>query len=393
ALKDHIHQLKNELDKNTATFTNLKEQMALQESRHQDELASKEEGFQKQLQDQKTRLEKELANTKEIRSQAVDLERKVEDISEQFTEERQALQSIVKIGELMSVSLRPEEIARRACQIPLNFIGCKRSFTFLRDPDSDCFVPVHGLGFDRSGMTLLKATKLRAGEFPILTDLFQRKSAVLIDDCRKSPNEGKVHIGDGQVETFRCATPLLSDAYIERFQIYSLLAIPFISKGELTGVMFVDFGLVRHRFSSVEILAMDGLGQLIGISLDNIYTHQDTSKRLLALERQARTTSALEEIEEAVASTNQTERMIETVLSEAPRVIGCEGVSVLLADKQAGGFYVLGDLENLKRNEGIIPFVQTSFHGILRADQILYRPNLESEGGLARLDLDLLKHG
>ena len=329
----------------------------------------------------------------EVESIAEDLRKQMDEMTDQLEEESHALQSIQKIGEIMSIALQPEEVLMRVCQIPIDFIGCKRSATFLLDLNSDCFVPIHSRGMQTALLAAFKALKFREHEMPLLQELRYRKRPIVIDDCRKFPSKARVYIGNGSTEAFDSSSPLVSKEYVEKFGTPSLLAIPFISKGKVLGVMLMDYGSIQHRFSDTEISSMDGFGQLIGAALDNIRTYQETSKRLLSLERNTGTSVVLKEIEEAVFSTNEVELIFGAVISMVPRAMGSEWVSVLLVDKLADGFYVLGNLGNLIRGKGMIPSDQTNFNGVLRVDQVLYRPNLQSEGNLSQLDHHLLSHG
>ena len=228
---------------------------------------------------------------------------------------------------------------------------------------------------------------------PLLAELISRKRPIAVEDCRRSPSVAKVFTGNNSSEIIENSIPLVPREYVDRFETFSILAVPFISKGTVLGIMFSDYGSVKHSFTDMEIAVMDSLGQLTGAALDNIRSYQDAENRLLTLERQSGTDTVLRELDEAIFSTNEAEQIVGSVINMVPRVIGCEWTAVFLVDSYAKGYYVLGNMGNVIRGKGTIPYEDTIFSGVLRADQILHRPNLQSEHYLSPLDQVLLSHG
>lgn len=311
-------------------------------------------------------------------------------------EETQALLSILKTVQLMDTTLPLDEVVKRACQIPLDCFGSQRAAAFLWEDESASFVPVYSLGLKASLITAFGVSRLRGIDMGVLTELLAKGSTLVIENCWKNPTQGKVYVGEGTVESFESPFPFLPRDFIERFEIYSLLVVPFTCRGKILGVMFVDYGNSLHEFSIAEVAAMNGLGQFIGTSLDNIQRQEASTQRLLKLERQTETGSVLKNINGAITSIHQPEPMIGTVLGMVPRVIPCDWVSVLLRDKPARGFYVvgnLGDLSNLVHGKGTIPFEYVNGVADLQTDHILHRANLEAEGRTSALDLYLVSHG
>lgn len=374
ALKGHIQYLTEQLGANKESLTaakQIEQRLALREA---------------EVLQLKTRKE-------EVEAVAENLKSEVARTGERLKSEAHVIGSIAKIQGFISVSLQSDEILRRVCQIPVDFIGCRRSATFLYDAHSESFIPVHSVGMHSALIPVFKSTAFREQDMPLLRELVSKKRPIVLEDCRKSPTKAKIYRGKGSLETFQSDSPLLPREYVERFETHSLLAVPFISKGKVSGLLFVDHGSVQYRYPDSEVAAMDSLGQLVGTVLDNSRIYQETLKRLLDLERNAGTASVLKQIDEAIFSTNEVQQIFESVIGTIPRVIGCEWASVLLVDPYAKGYYIMGNLGRLIRGKGTIPFEQTHFNGVLRADQVLHRPNLQSEPTLSALDLHLLSNG
>jgi GAF domain-containing protein len=376
-LRDHITEL-------TKQLSSSRQAMA---SRDQlDEKLSSKEGELSRL----------AAKNSEIHTRSEALRHKAEGMSEQLGDETQAHMSVLTTVQLMDTNLPPQEVVKRACQIPLDCFGFQRSAAFLWEEESASFMPVHSLGIKASLISAFGASRLRGMDLPVLTELMSKGRTLVIENCWKAPTQGKVYVDDKRIESFESQFPFLPKGYIERFEIYSLMAVPFASKGRVLGVMFVDYGNNPHDFSAAEIAAMNGLGQFIGTSLDNIQRQQATTQRLLELERLTETESVLKDIEAATSSIYQPEPMIGAVIGMIPRVIACDWVSVLLRDKPARGFYVLGnlgDLSELAYGKGTIPFDYVNGAADLRDDNILHRANLETESRTSALDLYLVSHG
>lgn len=310
--------------------------------------------------------------------------------------EMRSLLPILKTIQLMDTHLAPEEVVRRACQIPLDWFGCQRSAVFLWDDKSASFAPVHSLGMKSSLIAAFGASRLRGTDLPVLTQLLSKGSTLVIDDCWKSPTKGRLFTADGRIESFESPFTFLPKDFIERFEIYSIMAVPFAYKGKILGVQFVDFGNNPHEFSEFEITFMNGLGLFVGTSLDNIQRQQTTTERLLNLERRTETESVIRDIEGILASMDQPEPVIGAVIGMIPRVIACDWVSILLRDKPAGGYYVLGNLGNLSDlvyGKGTIPFDYLNGAAHLQNDRILHRANLETESKTSPLDLYLVSQG
>jgi GAF domain-containing protein len=321
---------------------------------------------------------------------------KKEDVLEPLKDETQALLSLLRTVQLMDTNLSPEEVVKRACQIPLDCFGLQRSAAFLWDEESASFTPVHSLGIKASLISAFGASRLRGMDLPVLTEMLSKGRTLVIENCWKLPTRGKAYIEPGKIEQVESPFPLLPKEYVERFELYSLLAVPLACKGKVLGVLFVDHGNTPHEYSETEVAAMNGLGQFIGTSLDNIQRQQATTRRLLRLERVTETESVLRDIDSAISSIAQPEPMIGTVIGLIPRVIACDWVSVLLRDKPARGFYVmgnLGDLSDLVYGKGTIPFDYVNGAADLQDDHILHRANLETESRTSALDLYLVSHG
>ena len=358
----------------------------------------------KEIQTSKNQLEQRLsireAEVSQLNIKRESLEAEVGDLKSEMTTlkekveaETQVFQSLAKVREIISVSLQPEELLKRVCLIPAQIMACQRAATFIRDPASNAFVPVHASGLNQTLIPVFKAIKFAERETPLIDELVSRKRPIFLDDCRKVPTRAKVYNEDGSMETIMGSLPFVPKDYVERFGTHSLLAVPVISRGKIAGIFLVDFGSVRHQFSKTEVAPMESLAQLVGAALDNIHVFHDNSRRLLELERQAGTATVLKEIDESVFSTNEAEQIIGSVINMVPRVIPSEWTSVLLADRLSKGYYVIGNLGHLVRGKGTIPYEHTTFNGVLRADQVLHRPNLRNETQLAELDHHLLSHG
>jgi len=307
-----------------------------------------------------------------------------------------AFHSILEAVQLMDDTLPLEEVIKRGCQIPLDYFGCQRIAAFLWEENSASFVPAHSLGLKASLTAAFGATRLRGIDLAVLTELLSKGSTLVIENCWKSPTRGKVYIDEGKVETFESHFPFLPKEFIEQFEIYSLLVVPFTCRGKILGVLFMDYGSTLHEFSESEIAAMNGLGQFLGTSIDNIQRRQFITQRLLKLERLAETGSVLRNIDGAIASLYQPEPMIETVLGMIPRGIACDWTSILLRDKPARCFYVvgsLGPLSDLVQGQGTIPLEYVNGASGLQNGHILHRANLETESRTSPLDLYLLSHG
>ncbi|MBI3610574.1 MAG: HD domain-containing protein [Nitrospirae bacterium] len=396
ALKNMTAQL--DIEKKASSNAALLEANLKRAERRIDDLISTNQALKGHIMELSKQLmssQQDLASS-EIHARSEALRQNAEGAAEQLRNETQALVSILKTVQLMDTILSPEEVVKRACQIPLDCFGCQRSAAFLWEEDSASFIPVHSLGMKASLISAFGASRLRGMDLPVLTELLAKGSTLVIENCWKTPTKGKVYVGDGRMESFESPFPFLPKEYIEQFEIYSLLAVSFASRGKVLGVLFVDYGNTPHEFSETEITAMNGLGQFVGTSLDNIQRQQAATQRLLKLERLTETGSVLRDIEAAISSIYQPEPMIGMVIGMVPRVIACDWVSVLLRDKPAGGFYVLGkldDLSDLVYGKGTIPFDYVNGAADLQADRVLHRANLETESRTSALDLYLVSHG
>jgi response regulator RpfG family c-di-GMP phosphodiesterase len=377
ALRDHITELTKQLISSR--------QASVMPDQAVEKLPSKEED-----------LSRPAAKNSEIHARSEALKQKAEATPDQGRDEAQTLMSMLKTVQLMDTHLPPVEVVKRACQIPLDCFKFQRSAAFLWEEESASFVPVHSLGMKASLISAFGASRLRGTDLPVLTELMSKGRTLVIENCWKAPTRGRVYVDDDRIESFESQFPFLPKGYIERFEIYSLMAVPFAAKGRVLGVMFVDFGNNPHDFSATEIAAMNGLGEFIGTSLDNIQRQQATTQRLLKLERLTETESVLKDIQAATSSIYQPEPMIGAVIGMIPRVIACDWVSVLLRDKPARGFYVLGnlgDLSDLVYGKGTIPFDYLNGAADLQDESILHRANLETESRTSALDLYLVSHG
>lgn len=352
----------------------------------------------------KTQLEQRLvlreAESDQLRSKLEELEGELKTamaslaaVTDKQTAEDRISRSMGEIRDVISVTLQPEELLRRICRIPPHFISCHRCVTYLYDPAGQCFVPVGSSGLGQALLPYFKATKLDEREVRLVEEVVARKRPVFVEDCRKAPGTAGIFSEDGSVRTVESRLPFLPKGYLERFGSESVLTVPIVSRGRVSGLLLMDFGSIPHSFTEAEVAAMEGLAQLVGTALDNVRVFGDNSARLLELERRTGMESVLKEMDEAVSATNEAEQIIGSVIHFVPRIIPSEWTSVLLVDRVANGYYIIGNLGELIRGKGTIPFEQTTFAGALRPDQVLHRPNLRTEGHLAELERHLLSHG
>ena len=123
--------------------------------------------------------------------------------------------------------------------------------------------------------------------------------------------------------------------YLEREGCRQVVTLPLIAKGNLVGA--INLGTRTPRtFTSEQLSLFAAVGQQIGVAVDNARLYEAEQQRLEEAERRQQVAEGMREILAALNSRQSLEAMLDLIVTQACRVLGSDGASLLRQEGKAG---------------------------------------------------------
>ncbi len=168
--------------------------------------------------------------------------------------EADLLKSLLWASEQMSNSMEIDELLQLIVEFTPKLISLNRCTIYLWDEERREFIPRISHSPDRVERTAQVAAFY---SMTIKPEVLPELSARLINE--KVP----IIIKDAE------SNSLLPDHFVDTFKIKSMLIVPLLCKGELTGVMTLDHIKERHHFTPKEIKLAMILGTHAALAIKN----------------------------------------------------------------------------------------------------------------------------
>ncbi len=168
--------------------------------------------------------------------------------------EADILKSLLWASEQMSSAMEIDELLQLIVEFTPKLINLNRCTIYLWDEDKREFIPRISHSPDRDERTAQVAAFysmiIKPENLPELTArLINEKVPIIIKDAKSSS--------------------LLPDQFVDTFKIKSMLIVPLLCKGELTGVMTLDHIKKHHHFTPKEIRLAMSLGTHAALAIKN----------------------------------------------------------------------------------------------------------------------------
>jgi PAS domain S-box-containing protein len=169
-------------------------------------------------------------------------------------DEADLLKSLLWASEKMTDAMEIDELLQLIVEFTPKLINLNRCTIYLWDEEKREFIPRISHSPDRDERTAQVAAfysmTIKAESLPELSArLINEKVPIIIKDAKSSS--------------------LLPDQFVDTFKIKSMLIVPLLCKGELTGVMTLDHIKKHHHFTPKEIRLAMSLATHAALAIKN----------------------------------------------------------------------------------------------------------------------------
>jgi predicted ATPase/serine phosphatase RsbU (regulator of sigma subunit)/tRNA A-37 threonylcarbamoyl transferase component Bud32 len=175
------------------------------------------------------------------------------------------LSSVIKFSQAISGEIVTERLLKKLMKIVIENGGAQKGYIIL-NREGELSIEAEG-NADKSKVNLIKSTTVNKSSMipvSIINYVERTKEEVVLSNARTDKQFG-------------------DDAYIKHYKPLSLLAIPFIQKGKLNGILYLENRIISGAFTRQRIEVLKLLSAQIAISLENARLYEqleDYSKNL-----------------------------------------------------------------------------------------------------------------
>lgn len=183
------------------------------------------------------------------------------------------LYTVIKASQAIAGEIELERLLRQMLLIMFENAGAQRGALILKEADEWV---IQAQGDVDSGIDVLQAVKLRNSTYVavgMVHEAARSRNSLVLDNASSS--------GD-----------YIYDPYIARHQIKSVLCMPLINQGALSGILYLENNLATHAFTAKRLELLNLLSAQMALSLDNARLFQQA--QLEIAERKVAEKSLLE---------------------------------------------------------------------------------------------------
>ncbi len=208
-----------------------------------------------------------------------------------------------------------DEVIETVVHLMPMLVGVDRCAILLWDEPTEAFVPIAAYGLSPAQQATFDQWRIAPGDEPAFDDLRVDMAPIFIYDVT--------------------ADPRLSGAAVWALGFESLLVLPLLGQGEALGAMLIDYGGDWLELGTVGTLHDERLAIVQGIALQTAATIEVTALRE-AQQEEAYVSAALLQVAQTVASLNDLDDILSTIVRIVPILVGVErGIVFLWNDEQS----------------------------------------------------------
>ena len=240
----------------------------------------------------------------------------------------EATQSLTNLNELLStvVHITPMLVGVKACML------------YMLDEDG-AFAPVAASGLGSEQRREFERWRFAPGDVPALDRLVSEKRAMILHDESEDPRLASI-----------LSAGMESDM---QFESELLVLAPLAARGEVLGVILVDYSNDQPDGSSIEELLDERLAIIQGIAHQTA-TAVENIRLIKAQKEEAYVSVALLQVAQAVVSTNELDEILGAIVRITPILVGVKRALIYIWDDSLS-VYRLAQAYGIPRNAGEQP--------------------------------------
>jgi sigma-B regulation protein RsbU (phosphoserine phosphatase) len=204
-----------------------------------------------------------------------------------------------------------DEVLETVARLVPTLVGTDRCAILLWDELAATFVPGAACGLSMAQQVAFEQWRIAPGDEPAFDDLRLKKAPIFIYDVT--------------------ADSRLSGAVVWALGFESLLVLPLLGQGEVLGAMLVEYQSDWFELDTVGTLHDERLLIIRGVALQTAAVIENTGLRE-AQQEEAYVSAALLQVAQAVASSNNLDDILSTIVRIMPMLVGVERCLISLWD-------------------------------------------------------------
>jgi len=227
-------------------------------------------------------------------------------------EEAWATTVLLQVAEATSRLSNLDDVLTTVVRLIPMLVGVDRCGLLLWDKNVQVFLPAQAYGLTHEQEITFSTLRFAPGD------------ALALDEVRltKSP---RVLSGDELASS-------MPPTMIEAFDIRNLLILPLLARGQVVGVMLVDYIEGSARFTERKVTMISGIANQAAIAIENAQFYA-------AQQEEAYVSTALLQVAEAVGSITDLDDILSTVVRITPILVGVKRCTIFLWDSDKGVFF------------------------------------------------------
>ena len=270
--------------------------------------------------------------------------------------------SIIKSSQMISQEVHLNQLLENMLRIIMENAGATKGILIIRENDN-LLIQAKGEIAQKNIGTMQRIPVEQSNELPLSVIHYaaRTKNSLVLNDLLRDRTYTK-------------------DPYISANQLKSLLCLPIIHQGKLTGLLYLENNLTTDAFTSDRLELLKVLSAQAAISIENAMLYANLEDKVR--ERTAELADANQKLQKAMDALwgeMELAKKIQTVLlPKKPEIKGYEISAIMEPSEQVGGDYydvisaggydwiVIGDVSGHGVTAGLVMMmVQTAIHTVL----------------------------
>lgn len=301
-------------------------------------------------------------------------------ISEDITERKKAEERIkqetgitshlLMIAEATSHTTDIDRLMNQVVLCAARIMGCDVCLSYLWNKEAREFRPSHAHGLDNVFMPIFR-TEILDEKTEFIKEALERKRPVI-------ERFGVITSEPGEKEKSPNSEPPTPNPLPWLPNINTAVAIPLIGHRGHLGFIIALYKKPME-FTERDRKLIDGISSQVSVALEQASLYRESIDRAMELARRVEIIQTMHEIDRSILSTLEPNEVLDVASRMVSRVVSCDRITIVLVDKEKGGFrYVAGaGNDDAIKKIGFAVFDQTSAAEILKTGMPEYVANLK----------------
>lgn len=289
-------------------------------------------------------------------------------------EEAELNRNLLKIADSTAHTTDIEKLLEQTSEALRSIMGASYCASYLWDGERKRMQPCRASGLSHEAMAFFKVEHLDRKWPPLAKALEGTPVIERLSDNGKGRN----------VQPFRWAE-----------RAGTAVLIPLIGREDYLGLLACIYaGEDLDVFTERDVELMRSVSNQVSIALDEARLYKESIDRTMDLSRKIEIIQTMHEIDASILSSFESQEILETSTMMLGKLVNCDRATIILADKERGGFvYAAGFGASFIRKGDIIPFNDTSATEVLRTGRPQYIPDMREHKRPSAHEKLFLKEG